>query len=113
MTPVSILQETNEANIMRFRATAGKHQTVGRTAGEALDALLSKEGGNIDSSAILIQRFAPDSYFTQAQHERRQELLARRASLTAEENEELDALIDAELEATVKRTEALIGRMTS
>ncbi len=66
---------------------------------------------NIDSSAILIQRFAPDAYFTQAQYDRMQELLARRAILTDEENDELDALIDTELDATVSRTDALVHRM--
>jgi len=39
-----------------------------------------------------------------------QELLTRRDSLTAEENGELDGLIDAELDATVSRTDALVQR---
>jgi hypothetical protein len=39
-----------------------------------------------------------------------QELLARRATLTAEERAELEALIDAELDATVARTEDLVRR---
>jgi hypothetical protein len=63
--------------------------------------------------SIPLQRFAPDAYFTQAQYDRMQKLLVCRASLTAEENEELDALIDAELEATVKRTDSLVGQKTS
>jgi hypothetical protein len=37
-----------------------------------------------------------------------QELLAQRASLTTEERAELEALIDAELEATVARTDPLV-----
>jgi hypothetical protein len=37
-----------------------------------------------------------------------QELLARRATLTAEERRELEALIDAELDATIARTEGLM-----
>jgi len=36
-----------------------------------------------------------------------QELLARRATLTAEERTKLEAIIDAELDATVARTESL------
>lgn len=55
--------------------------------------------------SISIQRFAPDAYFTQEQYDRMQTLLARRVTLTPEENEELDLLIDAELDATVPRTE--------
>jgi hypothetical protein len=59
-------------------------------------------------TAVLIQRFQPDSYFTAAQYGRMQELLAHRASLTAEERTEIEALIDAELEATVARTGRLV-----
>ena len=57
---------------------------------------------------MLIQRFQPDAYFTAAQYCRMQELLGRRATLTAEERGELEALIDAELDATVECTEGLM-----
>jgi hypothetical protein len=77
-----------------------------------LDALLAQEGGDIESSAILIQRFVPDAYFTQEQYDRMQHLLARRDTLTEPENAELDALIDAELEATIARTDALLPKNT-
>ncbi len=107
MTGVSIHAENEDLQAPRFRAVAGRRQSVGRTAGEALDALLAQEGDSIESAAILIQRFIPDSYFTQAQYDRMRALLDRRASLQADENDELDALIDAELDATVKRTSAL------
>jgi hypothetical protein len=39
-----------------------------------------------------------------------QELLARRATLTASERAELEALVDAELDATVARTDSLAGQ---
>jgi len=74
-----------------------------------LDSLLAERGDTIESSLILIQRFAPDSYFTQAQHDRLRELMGKRPHLSAEEGEELDALIDAELDATVARTDAFVG----
>jgi hypothetical protein len=76
--------------------------------GEALDALTADWGNDIQETAVLIQRFEPDLYFTEAQHARLQELLARRATLTAEERAELEALIDAELDATVARTDNLV-----
>jgi hypothetical protein len=47
-------------------------------------------------------------YFTEAQCCRMQELLARRETLTAEERTELEALVDAALEATVARTDHLV-----
>jgi glycine cleavage system aminomethyltransferase T len=108
MTHQSVVIDTSGPDAAHFRAISGKRQSTGRTPGEALDALLAQEDGNIESSAILIQRFAPDAYFTQAQHDRMQELLARRTALTEEENAELDALIDAELAATVARTDSLV-----
>jgi hypothetical protein len=57
---------------------------------------------------VLIQRFQPDAYFTAAQYSRMQELLTRRATLTAAEHAEPETLIDTELDATVARTESLM-----
>jgi hypothetical protein len=104
MTSITIRTETNEIDGPQFRAVAGNHQSVGRTMGEALDALTADWGDTIQEAAVFIQRFQPDPYFTAAQHSRMQELLARRAGLTAEERTELETLIDAELDATVART---------
>ena len=111
MTAVTIHQKANEASSPRFLAIAGRHQSAGDTPGEALDSLLMQEGNTIDSSLIFIQRCAPDLYFTRAQHDRMKELLNRRHSLTSHENEELDALINAELDATVSRTNPLLQRI--
>ena len=108
MTGVVIRTEESEPGKPRFRAIAGDRQSVGRTMGEALDALTADWGNDIQETAVLIQRFHPDSYFTAAQYDRMQELLAHRASLTAEERVEIEALIDAELEATVARTDRLV-----
>ena len=76
--------------------------------GEALDALTADWGDDIWETAVLIQRFQPDAYFTAAQYCRMQELLARRATLTTEERAEVETLIDAEQAATVARTASLI-----
>jgi hypothetical protein len=59
-------------------AITGNRQSLGRTMGEVLDALTADWGDNIQETMVLIQRFQPDSYFTQSQHERMQALLARR-----------------------------------
>jgi regulator of protease activity HflC (stomatin/prohibitin superfamily) len=76
--------------------------------GEALDALTADWGDDVQETTVLIQRIQPDSFFTDAQYSRMQELLARRATLTAEERAELEALVDAELDATVARTDCLV-----
>lgn len=73
--------------------------------GEALDALTAEWGDSPQETVVLIHRFQPDPYFTQAQYERMQVLLSRRSVLTPAERTELEALIDAEVDATVIRTE--------
>lgn len=108
MSAIAIQNVTDGVSIPHFRAAAGSYEAVGRTAGEALDSLLAKEGQSIESSTILIQRFAPDIYFTQAQHDRMTDLLDRRGSLSDAETAELDELIDVELDATVTRAEAVM-----
>src|SRR5262245_65446664 len=95
MTSIAIRTDSSNADTPRFRAVAGSRQAVGRTMGEALDALTADWGDDIQETAVLIQRFQPDAYFTAAQYCRMQELLARRATLTAAELAELEALIDA------------------
>jgi len=108
MTSIAIRTEDSNADTPRFRAVAGNRQAVGRTMGEALDALTADWGDDIQETAVFIQRFEPDAYFTAAQYHRMQELLVCRATLTTDERGELEALIDAELDATIARTEGLM-----
>ncbi len=108
MTSIAIRTENSQAGTPRFRAVAGNRQSIGRTMGEALDALTADWHDDIQETAVFIQRLQPDAYFTAAQYHRMQELLTRRATLTAQERVELQTLIDAELDATVARTESLM-----
>ena len=105
MTSIAIRTDQKETGERQFRAIAGDRQSLGRTMGEALDALTAEWGDSIQETVVLIQRFQPDRYFTQAQCDRMQVLLARRPTLTPEERTELEALIDAEVDATIARTE--------
>jgi len=85
MAQRAILIDHESPDAAYFRAISGQRQSTGRTPGEALDTLLALEGESVEASTILIQRFAPDAYFTQAQYDRMQALLARRTALSAEE----------------------------
>ena len=104
MTAIAIRTEKKDTGQLRFRAIAGDRQSLGRTMGEALDALTQEWEDSTQETVVLIQHFQPDAYFTQDQYDRMQTLLARRTQLTPEERTELEALIDAELDATVART---------
>ena len=111
MASVSIQSEMTSSSEKRYRATAGNRQSVGSTMGQALDALTADWGDDIKETAILIQRFEPDEFFTAAQQQRKLELLSRRANLSSEERTELEDLLDAELDATVARTGSLVSRL--
>ena len=104
MGAVMIRPEHPEPGEIRFRAICGDRESTGRTMGEALDALAASWSDIAGETAVLIQRVGGDRYFTDAQHQRLQELLSRRDSLSAPERSELEALIDAELDATVSRS---------
>ena len=108
MSAIAIRAEHSAAGLPQFRAVAGQRQSVGRTMGEALDALTAAWGTTFRRRQSSSNGSQPDVYFTAAQCTRMQELLARRATLTAAERAELETLIDAELEATIVRTESLL-----
>jgi regulator of protease activity HflC (stomatin/prohibitin superfamily) len=109
MVSIEVRRETSESGERRFRAVAGDRQSVGRTLGEALDALTADWEDEIQETAVLIRRVQPDAHFTAAQYARMQELLARRAQLSTDERAELETLVDAELDATIARTDALVS----
>jgi hypothetical protein len=108
MTSIAIRIEDSKADIPRFRAVAWNRQAIGWTMGQALDALTANWGDDIQETAVFIQRFEPNVYFTAAQYHRMQEIFVRRATLTADERGELEALIGVELDATVARTEGFM-----
>jgi hypothetical protein len=115
MTTVSILPENLGTSGKAYRAVAGNLQSVGRTAGEALDALTSQLGEAESGTLVIVQHWRPDRFFTAQQQQRLEELMTRwrtardaQTTLSAEEQAELDALVEAELQAATERTAALV-----
>jgi hypothetical protein len=114
MTTIAIMPETPGSQNTTYRAVAGHKQAVGRTVGEALDALARQlddaEGGTL----IVVQQRRPDQFFTAPQQERLQDLMTRwrtardgNTELSPEEQAELDALINEEVRAAGARAAAL------
>ena len=113
MTNVAIRPENSGTADKTYRAVAGTLQSVGKTAGEALDALAAQLNDD-DETPIIVRRFRPDAFFTPAQQQRLQELMALHNaaqyagnSLPPAERAELEALIDAEVIASGQRAHAL------
>ncbi|MBW4614622.1 MAG: hypothetical protein KME21_15365 [Desmonostoc vinosum HA7617-LM4] len=115
MTTVAILPTTDPSGEKSYRAIAGDKHSVGKTAGQALDALTAQLGEIEFSALLVIQSFRPDTFFSAQQQERLSELmrlwrLARDQGqeLPPEQQAELDNLVEAELKAATDRTAALM-----
>jgi hypothetical protein len=114
MTNVAILPVTTDQGGVSYRAIAGAKQSSGATAGAALDALTAQLPADEISTLVIVQSLRPDQFFTAAQQQRLDQLMARwRAArdqgtpLPAHEEAELEALIEAELHAATQRAAAL------
>ncbi len=106
MTTIAILPE-GQGSPPRYRAVAGESQTVG----EALDALTAQLDEEERGTLMVVQSFRPDRFFTATQRQRLEELWGRRhaaraagAPLAAEEQAELEALVEAEVRASAGRS---------
>jgi hypothetical protein len=110
MTKVAILPEPLKDGVLRYRAIAGDHQSVGATAGQALDALAAQLPESQSNLLVVVQSLAPDEYFTADQRKRLEALMTRwraardsGSSLSDSDQQELDVLVAQETEAAGKR----------
>jgi len=111
MTTVSILPIANASGEKSYRAVSGDKYSVGKTAGQALDALTALLGETEFSALLVIQSFHPDSFFGAEQQKRLSELMSlwrlardQGRMLLPEQQAELDSLVEAELRAATART---------
>jgi hypothetical protein len=113
MTSISILPITDATGKRHYQAVSGENRSIGQTPGQALDAIaqtLDPEGCSI---FLLTPNFKPDQFFTAAQQQRLETLMA--AWRNARDTEqlfpvdlqaELDELVEAELIASTQRLSA-------
>jgi hypothetical protein len=115
MTTVTILPISDDSGEKFYRAIAGDKHSVGKTAGQALDALTAQLDETEFRAFLIMQSFRPDPFFSVEQQERLSELMGlwriardRGQQLPLEQQTELDSLVEAELRAATARTAALI-----
>ena len=120
MTTITILPENAGANGTTYRAVAGKRESAGRTAGEALDALTAQLDEDEAGTLVVVQHLRPDRFFTAEQQRRLQELMSRwraardaHGALPPDEQAELEALVEAELRGATRRVEAVLRELSS
>lgn len=119
MTTVAILPVSVNGE-KSYRAIAGDKHSIGKTAGQALDAL-TVQLGEIEFSALLVtQSFRPDEFFRVEQQERLSELMSlwrlardQGRELPSEQQAELDSLVEIELKAATARTAVLMQQGNS
>jgi hypothetical protein len=114
MTRVAILPIPTETGVVSYCAVAGDKHSQDRTAGEALDALTAQLSKDESGTLVVVQSLRPDRFFSASQQRRLSELMARwrgardqGESLSADEQLELQALVEAELRATRDRAAAI------
>jgi hypothetical protein len=118
MTRVAILPEPSTGGGTTYRAIAGQRQSIGKTAGEALDALTAQLPGGETGTLVVVQNLRPDRFFTAEQQRRLFELMTcwRQARDAGQdfpdaEKKELDELIDAELRGSAERARSLLHEL--
>lgn len=111
---ITILPEGLGTDGVTYRAISGALQSEGKTAGEALDALAKQLNEEEAGTLVIVQNLRPDRFFTAQQQERLNELMTRWRSardrddtLPAEEQTELENLIETELGAATNRALAV------
>lgn len=118
MTTIAILPESSGGDATIWRAVAGDRESTGKTAGEALDAISAQLDENEISTLVIVQRLQPDRFFSDEQRKRLEQLMARwrdprntNGQLPTNEQSELEALVEAELEAATRRAEAVVDEL--
>lgn len=114
MTMVSILPVKTETGTVCYSAVSGDKRSQGSTAGEALDAMTAQLPAHASGTLVILQSLAPDRFFDAAQQQRLAELMKRwrdardqGMGLSAEEQGEFDALVQAELNASGSRAASI------
>ena len=90
-----------------FRATTGSEQDFGATPQEALNALMTRLSVDALTPIVILPYNRGDAFFSEAQHDRLQELKSRRETLSKSEQREWEHLVEASFDATITRTQAL------
>jgi len=116
MDTITISPENSDTPETTWHAASGGKTSFGKTAGEALDKLTPLLDSSTSGVMVVVQPMRPDRFFTSEQRNRLEELMrlwraARDAAsqLPPEQQSELEALVEAQLEGAARRAEAMLA----
>ena len=116
MTKVAIVPEPSIEGQMMYRTVAGTRNAIAKTAGAALDALASQLPPDEDGTLVVVQNHKSDRFFTLQQQQRLEELIRgwreerdTGKALSSFEQNELNGLVDAEVQASGERAAAALA----
>jgi hypothetical protein len=115
MTSIAIVRNDSVDSEPRFSAVnnTGTVQSVGKSVGEAIDALTSQLSSEEANGMVIVVQSRGDEFFTETQIDRLHELMerSRLSALSSGEQDELEALVNAELMASGRRTAKLLDTL--
>jgi hypothetical protein len=118
MKKITILPVLGTNGDTSYCAVAEDKQSIGKTAGEALDALALQFSENETDSLVVVQSLRPDQFFNADQQKQMSDLMLRwrtardnGQALSAEEQASLKLLIESELKASESRAVAIAAEL--
>ncbi len=112
----AVIVSPNKAN--RYIAVSNGKESVGKTIGEAIDSIYGQLEEDEQNTVIYVQEFKGDEFFSDEQIKRLSMLMKKwriardnGKMLPAEQQAELEKLIEMELEAAGKRAEKIFSQM--
>ncbi len=118
MTSINIFPVSTVENTTSYLALAGDKRSYGRTAGEALDALTTQMDERETGTLVILQNQQPDKFFSAQAQQKLTELMTEwrtardeEVSLPTDQQQELEALVEAELLASAERTKTAIDNL--
>ena len=113
MTTITISPADTDTGELCFQAVAGACSAIGATVGTALDGLLAQLPADSAVALVVLPRQRPDRFFSAEQQQQLSVLMARwRAARDRDEElppadyQQLEALVEAEIEAAGRRVAA-------
>jgi hypothetical protein len=120
MTTIAIIPENPGSTSTTYLAIAGKVLSVGKTPGQALDAVTAQLSDGERGTLLVVQNLAPDALFSSEQQRKLRDLMVRwrmardqKVEFPVEEQRELESLVKAELKAATVRAGALADGLAS